>query len=498
MGEPVRNWALPVASAATLFLVLWAGVADSGKLTGSIEVVLSLTAAAITLLALGWRRRAPVAALAVVSTAEFLPATMLDRMLDSAGMTIGLGGVVALYSLAARRSLRATIIAALALLVMSVVEYVVSVRFGQGIDLDFDLSQLSILDLLVVFYGLFLTGALGRARWRWRNARQEAAARLARATAAQRHAAEAERHRLARELHDVSAHHLTAIVVTGAAAERLSADRPEMAEQALCFAAQHGRDTSSALERLTAVMDDTGTDTTMDADTDAPDRLCDLIDDLAAGMTHLGQRMTVHTDQEPPGLPLAVVTAAHAIARETLTNTVRYAPGAHVTVRVRHHPDSLDISIDDDGSSNPATSPAVPGTGRGITGMRERAEPIGGHLTATPRHGGGWSAHAALPLTSAGITPGAASALSTHTPPSGRWPSILRVDVLGLALIFAVVMIAMAADNLPVGTQWLLAALMVLRALPMLWRRRRPWTGRPGRSRRAAESTAGIHGSSPR
>src|SRR6266545_1172092 len=192
---------------------------------------------------------------------------------------------------------------------------------------------------MVNFVILALVLALGRSRYRWRAARQEAADQLARAEADSRSAATAERQRLARELHDVAAHHLTSIVVTAAAAERLPG-QPELLTQALTFTANTGRETLAALHRLVAVMD---------VDTDRAPPLLVRVAELADGFVRLGQPVTVQADGDVELVPPAVAEAVYGIVREALTNALRYAPGAAVTVRLAGRPETLELTIDDEG-----------------------------------------------------------------------------------------------------------------------------------------------------
>jgi signal transduction histidine kinase len=241
-----------------------------------------------------------------------------------------------------------------------------------------------------------------------------------------------------------------------------------MAEEALRFAAQQGRDTRAALERLVVVMGDTAPDN----DPDAQGRLCDLIDGLAAGMARVGQRVTLRIGEEPPGLPVAVTASAYAIVREALTNSLRYAPGAEVSVWVRYRPTSVEIAIEDNGTdSAAAVAPLVPSSGRGIAGMRERATLVGGDLSAGARPGGGWSVSATLPIALAGA----------RSPRTARWPVVSRIVNVCLIIALAFLPAAFAFENEPSlypdepRPMIMLAVLMLLRALPLLWRRRSPW-----------------------
>jgi signal transduction histidine kinase len=238
-------------------------------------------------------------------------------------------------------------------------------------------------DLLLTFVLYVGVAAGGRVRRRWVADRVGAAHRLAEAEEVRREAAVAERRRLARELHDVTAHHLTSIVVNASAAEFLGDQRPELRAEALDFAARTGRDTLTDLRRLVDVLP---------AGPVLPAEPAPSPDELADDFRQLGQLVMVETTGDPPP---EVAAALHAIAREALTNTLRYAPGGTVRLSQTYGPDGAELVVEDDGAgSAPATGL---GGGRGVSGMRERAEALGGSLQAGPG-GRGWLVRAVLPL----------------------------------------------------------------------------------------------------
>src|SRR5256885_3294743 len=193
----VRTWLLPVALAATQVLV-WPGLGWwLGPEPAPALVAVVLSAAGLATVALGLRMRAPVTALVALTLVVSISDAVLPR---PASMEImAFGEPIALYSVAARRPLRAGLVACAVLpFVDGAVELA---RSGAGLSVlgEFVASAL-------VTGGVF---ALGRSRYRWRGARPATADRLARAERERRAAATAERERLARELHDVAAHHLT-------------------------------------------------------------------------------------------------------------------------------------------------------------------------------------------------------------------------------------------------------------------------------------------------
>ncbi|WP_171109804.1 MULTISPECIES: histidine kinase [Streptomyces] len=452
--EYVRNWLLP-ALLAVVQVSVWPGltllrgaVVEAPQLT----VGLAVTASAVAVL--GVRRRFPVAAALTIEGTLAAGLVVPDEALLAAMVA----GVVALYSVAVRRP------AGTAVLVATVLTGSAVLRSLLVYDSPVDIGG-EALASFALFAG---TVGAGRSRRRWLAGRRSAERELARAEAVRVTAATTERHRLARELHDVSAHHLTSVVVTADAARRLGDRRPELTADALRLAAEGGRETVAALHRLVTVMRSSA------ADEESP--LEERIAELAAGFVRLGQRVSLDVAPGPAGLTGPVAEAAFGIVRESLTNALRYAPGAAVRVVVREDGDAaLDLLVEDDGAAQAASGPvadaAAPapearqglGSGRGTAGMRDRATGLGGTLEAGPRSDvPGWSVHARLPHPS--------SAVRRHPAlPSASWADAASVLAVAALPVIAVLIERPAAT----ATACLPA---VLHALPLLWRRRAPWT----------------------
>lgn len=442
----LRTWLLPALLAAGQ-IALWF-TPLSGKLPDRPTQAVAVVATVLAAVALGWRRRAPVSVFAAVTVVLTVAAPVTP---EEALMLITVAELVALYSVAVHRPATIAVGAAGVLVVRDGV--LVGVR--HGVDSGF-LGQFFV---GVAGYGLLV--ALGGIRRRWRRARRETADRLARAAQDRRDAALTERRRLARELHDVTAHHLTAIVVTATAAQRVSG-RPELLAEALEFAADKGQETVTALHRLAAVMRGT--------DEESGRTLGERLAELAEGFRRLDQPVEVTVDAVDP-VPPAVADAAYGVAREALTNTVRHATGAAVRVRVAQRAGALELTVEDDGRS-PDGPVAKLGSGRGLPGMRERATALGGRLDAGPRPGGGWRVHTVLPL-------GTPTVVATR-----RW----HQPLLDVGLVFTAVALPLsavaeaAAEKDPEAaavtrpTVLVLVTLLLLAsALPLLLRRRAPW-----------------------
>ncbi|MDF3299320.1 sensor histidine kinase [Streptomyces tropicalis] len=218
---------------------------------------------------------------------------------------------------------------------------------------------------------------------------QWAQERAERARAARRRA-DAERLRIARELHDVLAHSISVIHVQAGVGLALLDTEPEQARTALTTIRAASKE---ALGEVRQVLD------SLRAPGDAPrapapglDRLPELVEQ--ASRTGL----TVTTEGEPPRLPPATDLAAFRIVQEALTNVLRHSGSRHARLRLAREGGTLRLRVDDDG---PATGGDAGGSGNGLAGMRERAAALGGTVEAGPRPGGGWRVRAELPLSPA-------------------------------------------------------------------------------------------------
>jgi signal transduction histidine kinase len=216
---------------------------------------------------------------------------------------------------------------------------------------------------------------------------QWAKERAERAQAARRRA-DAERLRIARELHDVLAHSISVINVQAGVGLALLDTDPEQARTALTTIKAASKE---ALGEVRQVLD------TLRTPGDAPrapapglDRLPDLVEQAA------GAGLTVEIDGQAPRLPPGTDLAAFRIVQEALTNVVRHSGSRHARVHLDHDRHALRLRVDDDG---PATGADAGGSGNGLAGMRERAAALGGSIDAGPRPDGGWRVRAVLPLT---------------------------------------------------------------------------------------------------
>jgi signal transduction histidine kinase len=233
--------------------------------------------------------------------------------------------------------------------------------------------------------------------------------RGARAAAAEERAAQAEREReenarravfeervrIARELHDVVAHHVSMMGVQAGAA-RLVVDRDRAkAKEALAAIEASSRQAVVELHRLLGFLRQAG-----DRDDLASTPRLRELPRLAASMRDSNLAVDVRVEGEERSLPPTVDVSAYRIVQEALTNTLKHSAASRADVRLRYRPDELEVEVVDDGRADGAPVPG-PG-GLGLIGMRERAALHGGQLSAGPLAGGGFRVRVKLPTRNGG------------------------------------------------------------------------------------------------
>ncbi len=245
---------------------------------------------------------------------------------------------------------------------------------------------------------LLAAGAVGAyvaARRQWLAAEGDRAARAEQAQEEEtRRRVDAERMRIARELHDVVAHSMAMINVQATAAGmQLAADPASAAEaiQAIRSASKSGlRELRAILEVLREV--DGGSPAVPVPDLRA---IAALVEATSAA----GTPTTLESAEPAVPLPPPVALAVYRIVQESLTNVVRHAGRVAATVSLRHDGGYLCVDVVNDGGAVPAAF--SDGTGTGLAGMRERTAALGGTLDAGPRTGGGFAVRARLPVAAA-------------------------------------------------------------------------------------------------
>ncbi|GAA3730353.1 histidine kinase [Plantactinospora mayteni] len=201
-----------------------------------------------------------------------------------------------------------------------------------------------------------------------------------------------ERLELARELHDVVAHHITGIVVQAQAAQIVARRYPERAGAALAGIESAGSDALAAMRRVVGLLRDADDAAPTSAN---PEQLGDLVRRFEGHGPAV--RLRLPDGEDTTAWPPEVTSTVHRVVRESLTNIARHAPQARsVTVTVARDREAVTVEVVDD--APPAAPRYSHRSGYGLIGMRERLEALGGTLRAGPCPGAGWAVRASVPV----------------------------------------------------------------------------------------------------
>ncbi len=333
----------------------------------------------VAALVLGWRRRYPLAVLAV-SVATVVGYTSLGYV-NGAAL---LAPAVALYTIALAAPARHTLLAGLVTLVALGTVTAIANPLGT---FGGTFTVLPVLMAAAVFAGLAIANR--RAYIGALAARAELAERTKEDDA--RRAVDAERLRIARELHDVVAHTMATINVQAGAASHVTAGLPEQADTALRAIKTASKRGLGELRAILAVLRQAD-----EAEATQPLPGLAALDTLVDTVSAAGLPTVVRTTGTVRALSVTVDLAAYRIIQESLTNCIRHAAPATATVALHFHDDQLCIDVTDTGPG-PDTTATGDGSGHGLRGMTERATAIGGTLTTGPATHGGFRVLAQLP-----------------------------------------------------------------------------------------------------
>ena len=205
---------------------------------------------------------------------------------------------------------------------------------------------------------------------------------------ARREAVVEERARIARELHDAIAHHVSMMVVQAGAERRVLDPSQESTREVLTTIESVGRGALTEMRRLVGMLR-----------SDQPDELAPQpsladVPELVAGLQGAGLPVELQIDGERRELPVGIELSAYRVVQEGLTNALKHAGGSRVRVAIAYGPRSLELRITDDGAGTPAN---VPSGGHGLVGIRERVSLYGGELEAGQRPEGGFVLRVLLP-----------------------------------------------------------------------------------------------------
>jgi signal transduction histidine kinase len=323
------------------------------------------------------RRRAPLVMWAAIWAAILLLALLAHNAERGVAFTFVL--FTAAYSLGAHAPLRR---AATALAITAPVIVLIASHHGLALAFHQDSGVSAVPLSLLQLVAFWLAGVFVRDR-------RQAASLAARSAALERQAeqaAAAERARIARELHDIVAHHLS-VVVLHAAGARASGGADLQTLEEIEYS---GRQALTETRRLFGVLRDPDEESGR-----APQPGIGELPALVGSLRAAGLEVRLAIDGDHEALSSAVNVSAYRIVQEALTNVLKHAGPARAEVMVDCTDIAVTIEVTDDGPGNPAPS-ALSG-GQGLTGMRERVALFGGELRAGPRPGGGFTVSAWLP-----------------------------------------------------------------------------------------------------
>ena len=341
-------------------------------------------------LPLAWRRRYPFSVAAVVVIA-FLIARIVVHVPEANVSLLAawlMGYSVAVYG---ERRLRTLVLA----LSYGAIEleltrelFFVSYASGSALARIFNLAY----NLVIVALPWLLGAAIWSLRDRQRRLADQTVELQAEREENARQAVFAERVRIARELHDVVAHHVSVIGVQAAAARRVMERQPDRAAEALSSIETSSRQAVVELHRLLGFLRRAG-----DIDELAPQPGLAQLDGLIAEAGRAELTVDLMIEGEAKLLSPTLEVSAYRIIQEALTNTRKHSLAVTASVRVQYGITALEVEVIDTGPRR-AVDPADNAAGHGLMGMRERAALHGGHLSVGPRTDGGFAVNATFPL----------------------------------------------------------------------------------------------------
>lgn len=244
--------------------------------------------------------------------------------------------------------------------------------------------------------GLFAMVGFGVALYdRRREASQELArARLREHDAKLHEALAAERNRMARELHDMAAHHLTALIIETKAAQRLQRTDPDTTSELLADITVQGQHTLDSMRNVVGILRQPH-GTPNDGSDHEPQPTLDDVRALVTSARAINRRIALTLPGDVGRVDPTVGLACYRIIQESISNAHRHAPRTPIRVGVTATDTMVTVTVI---NAEPASPPPVEEPGFGLAGMRERAAFLGGTLTAGPAEEGGWRVRAELPL----------------------------------------------------------------------------------------------------
>lgn len=361
--------------------VIWA---SGGAADWRLYLLAVLTAAPIAV-----RQLAPVTTLAIIMGAQMVYG-LLDREYTANVPVGGLGILIAIFTVATLRSRRVAALVCLPTMALIIVYLLTRVQANWA----------DVVQVTLVLLGPWM---LGDGTRRWAQRAERLAAQAAQAVAE-------ERVRIARELHDIVAHHMSVVSLqTGVAQYVLDTDLPT-ARQAIAAAGSASREGLTEMRRLLDVLRvDPAADSADGSDHDqgveySPQPGLEMIEGLVDRTRSAGVPVDLVVTGRQRPLPPGPDLCAYRVAQEALTNVLKHAGQASVQVRLDYGERTFTLTVRDDGAGQKQPVEGSPAS-HGIRGMQERAELYGGVLTAGPLPERGFAVVLRLPMGADGLDP---------------------------------------------------------------------------------------------
>jgi signal transduction histidine kinase len=395
MGPPrdLRGWLRAHPTMADTILagaITAAATSDLATRSATPVPVADLVVMALATLSLSARRRFPVLVLGLIMSITIAFAASGQVL----GSGLAVAYLIATYTVAAHRGLAYSLLAGTAAGVGYIVVDIVAM--SGPVELG------PVIGSSIIYVGAWWLGRSLRLRRAYLAELESRARRLERHRDADARAARVEeRARIARELHDVIAHHVSVMTVQAGAAGRILDRDPDGVREALGTIENMGRTALGEMRRLVGVLRTEPRPAGLAGHDLAPQPRLSDVRRLVTQLGDTGLNVEVKCDGDPRDLPPGVDLAAFRLVQEALTNTLKHAgPQATASVRIHYGDRRLAIEVDDDGRGSVAglldNGERTPG--HGLVGMRERVALYGGDLRAGPRVGGGFEVRARFPL----------------------------------------------------------------------------------------------------
>lgn len=386
----------PLDAALALAFVIW-GQIDLWVVGGSFTQVPgphAATAPFIILFALplAWRRRWPLGSLAVIAGAIATESLVIGKSPEGGELLFPV--LLALYSVGAYAEIDRAI--------MGLALGVGAITIDAIQDPSQELASFAGVAVASGFFGVFLGGSAWLVGRHVQSRRRHAEQFERRAVHLEREqseltkaAAEAERIRIARELHDVVAHSVSLMGVQAGAAERIVGRDADRAREALRSIQATSREAIRELRRLLSVLRESDEPSEL-----APQPGLGSLDPLVARAREGGLPVELRIDGDRGRVPPGVELSAYRVVQEALTNVRKHSPRAPTRVHVDCRRDRIELKVENDrsGQSNGAAPGAGTDAGYGLVGMRERVGLYSGTLRAGPTANGGFAVEAMLPI----------------------------------------------------------------------------------------------------